>query len=165
MQYAAHGWPVAPLAVPHEGRCPCRRGDCLEPHLVRTTALTDRGQVDQVWAGQGWDIALVTSRFEVVDIPARFGAPLHHQLKTACPTAMAPLGRRWHFYLSTGSLDADLVTGVGGVLHSGSDDWVAAPGTRTETTGRIRWLVPPYQTNWQPHRRKDPFDRIFSPND
>lgn len=162
MRYAEHGWPVAPLAVPRDGRCPCGLGACVEPHLVGNIATTDAAMAAASWGDHGWDIALVTSWFDVVDFPASLGAVLHQQLRTTCPTAMAPHGRRWHFYLHAGSLRPDLVNAGDGVLHAGGAGWIAAPGTRTETTGRIRWLVHPYQTRWQPHRRMDPFDRVFA---
>ncbi|MFI5709933.1 hypothetical protein [Kribbella sp. NPDC051620] len=53
------------------------------------------------------------------------------------------------------------VEAVGGVLHSGPKGWVPAPGTWTEETGWIRWLVHPYLTEWRPYQRRDPIDLIF----
>jgi hypothetical protein len=103
----------------------------------------------------------VTEGFDVVELPAEYGALLHHQLKQTCPTAMAPLQRRWLFFLVPGSIPAAQVAAAGGVLHSGADGWVPAPGTRLETTGRIRWLVHPYLTGWRPYRRRDAVDQVF----
>jgi hypothetical protein len=161
VQYVVHGWPVAALAVPRDGRCPCELGNCHEPHLRDGATITSVDEVAATWTDHRWEIAVVTATFDVVDLPPALGAPLHHQLKTSCPTAMAPVGRRWHFYLVTGSIQAEVVASAGGRLHSGPEGWVPAPGTRTEDTGRIRWLVPPYQTSWKPHRRTDAFDRVL----
>ena len=96
-----------------------------------------------------------------MDLPPEYGALLNHQLKATCPTAMAPAMRRWWFFVSPGSVPAAQVEAAGGVLHSGIDDWVPAPGSRLELTGRIRWLVHPYLTSWRPYQRRDPIDQIF----
>ncbi|ADB35788.1 hypothetical protein Kfla_6797 [Kribbella flavida DSM 17836] len=160
LRYAANGWPVAPLAVPRDGSCPCRLRDCVEPHLVGE-AVTDPVQVAIVWDRQPWDLALPTSSFDVVDVPARFGALLNQLLKTTCPTAMAPAHRRWWFFLVPGSIPAAQVRAADGVLHSGPDDWVAAPGTNLEYDGRVRWLVHPGLTGWRPYQRRDAVDEVF----
>ncbi len=96
-----------------------------------------------------------------MDLPPEYGALLNHQLKATCPTAMAPAMRRWWFFVSPGSVPAAQVEAAGGALHSGIDDWVPAPGSRLELTGRIRWLVHPYLTSWRPYQRRDPIDQIF----
>jgi hypothetical protein len=118
-------------------------------------------QAEAVWSEHPWGIALVTEGFDVVDIPPEFGALLHQHLKTTCPTAMAPARRRWWFFLMPGSIPAGQVAAAGGVLHSGVDDWVPAPGTNSEATGRVRWLVHPHLTSWQPYQRRDPVDLVF----
>lgn len=160
IRYAVNGWPVAPLAVPQHGVCLCLRGDCVDPHLVG--GVVRQGfQADAVWSEHPWGIALVTEGFDVVDIPPEFGALLNQHLKTTCPTAMAPARRRWWFFLVPGSIPAGQVAAAGGVLHSGVDDWVPAPGTNSESTGRVRWLVQPHLTSWQPYRRRDPIDLVF----
>ena len=149
IRYAVNGWPVAPLAVPH--------GHCVDPHLVGEVARTGP-QAEAAWSEYGWDIALMTERFEVMELPPEYGALLNHALKTSCPTAMAPTHRRWWFFLEPWSIDDELVIAAGGVLHR---EWVPAPGTRLESTGRIRWLVHPYQTRWQPYRRRDPVGSVL----
>ncbi|PZS28504.1 MAG: hypothetical protein DLM59_14570 [Pseudonocardiales bacterium] len=154
-EYAAHQWPVAALAVPRLGRCPCERGDCIEPHLLDGTTINDPEQAEETWADHGWGIALITSRFDIVDLPARYGAFLHEQLNTRCPTATVPHDRRWHFVMEPGSVDADLVAAAGGVLHSGPDDWIAASPTRIDAGFRIGWIVPPVHTQWRAYRRSD----------
>jgi hypothetical protein len=111
-----------------------------------------------VWRDHGWDIALIAARFEVMELPAEYGALLNHTLKARCPTAMLPAHRRWWFFLEPGSVDADRVTAADGVLHR---DWVPAPGTRLESTGRIRWLVHPYLTGWRPYRPYHPIDAVL----
>lgn len=161
IRYAEHGWPVAPLAVPRYGVCPCRRGDCVDPHPAGEV-VRSAGWADAVWSEDPWEIALVTDHLDVVEVPPQFGAPLHHLLKTTCPTAMAPAQRRWLFFLVPGSMSPDLVAGAGGVLHRGAGDWVPAPGTNTESTGRVRWLVHPYLTHWLPYQRRDPVDLVLS---
>lgn len=108
-----------------------------------------------------WGIALVTEGFDVMELPAEYGAVLNHRLKASCPTAMAPAKRRWLFFVVEGSVDREQVVGAGGVLHSGPKGWVPAPGTWMEETGRIRWLVHPYLTEWRPYQRRDPIDLIF----
>lgn len=163
IRYAEHGWPVAPLAVPRYGFCPCRQGDCVDPHLAGEV-VRGAGQADAVWSEDPWDIALMTEYFDVVDVPPRFGAPLNHLLKTTCPTAMAPARRRWWFFLVPGSMSPATVAAADGVLHTGPTGWVPAPGTHTDTTGRIRWLTHPYLTHWHPYQRRDPIDQIFEPH-
>lgn len=119
-------------------------------------------QAEAIWSEHPWDIALVTAHVDVIDVPARFGSPLHQLLKTSCPTAMAPVDRRWLFFLVPGSLDRSLLSSAGGLLHSGTGGWVPAPGTVTDSTGRIRWLVHPHLTAWRPYQRRDPIDTVFS---
>jgi hypothetical protein len=160
VEYAAHGWPVVPLAVPRHGRCPCEKGTCATPHLAGPE-VTDPEQADETWAGTGWSVALTTSRFDVIDIPARFGGPLHQQLLMSCPTATAPHGRRWHFVMETGSVPAEVIATAGGTLHTGPDDWIAASPTWTEDTGRVGWVVPPQMARWQPWQRRDVIDLVF----
>ena len=108
-----------------------------------------------------WEIALVTEWFDVMELPPEYGAVLNHQLKAGCPTAMAPAKRRWLFFVVQGSVPREQVVSAGGVLRSGVQDWVPAPGTWLEETGRIRWLVHPYLTEWRPYQRRDPIDLIF----
>jgi hypothetical protein len=72
------------------------------------------------------------------------------------------LGGRWHFVVEAGSFPADLVEAASGVLHTGTDDWIAASPTRTETTGRIGWVVHPLLTRWQPYYRADLVDIVFA---
>lgn len=146
IRYAGNGWAVAPLGL--AGGDPVPIGE-----VVRTAA-----EAEAVWAENGWELALVADQFEVMELPPEFGALLHHQLKQSCPTAMAPARRHWWFFLEAGSVAANRVAAVGGVLHQ---DWVAAPGTRLESTGLIRWLVHPYQTHWRPYRRQDPIDTVL----
>jgi hypothetical protein len=105
---------------------------------------------------------LTTDLFDVVELPPEYGALLNHQLKTTCPTAMAPAHRTWWFFLAPGSIPAAQVAEAGGVLHSGAGDWVPAPGSWTEETGRIRWLVHPYLTLWRPYQRRDAVDQVLS---
>ena len=135
----------------------------MDPHLAGGT-VRDSGRAEVVWRDRAWEIALLTEGFEVLDLPPEYGALLNHQLKSTCPTAMAPVGRRWWFFLMPGSMEPDRVARAGGVLHCSSPagvGWVAAPGTVLESTGRIRWLVHPYLTRWQPHERRDAIDRVF----
>jgi hypothetical protein len=146
IRYAVNGWPVAPLAVPH-----------ADPYLAGEMAST-RSEVEEVWGEHAWDIALIARRFEVMELPPEYGALLNQQLKASCPTAMAPAHRHWWFFLASGSIAEERVAAVGGVLHR---DWVPAPGTRLDSTGLIRWLVHPYQTRWQPYRRRDPIDAVL----
>jgi len=170
VRYADNGWPVAPLAIPRHGSCVCRRA-CVDPHLVGEV-VRDAARARLVWSESAWDIALITEGFEVVDVPPEYGALLNQLLKTACPTAMAPAHRRWWFFLVPGSIPAAQVAAAGGVLHAGVggdrgggvgevSNWVPAPGTLLETGGRIRWLVHPHLTGWQPYRRRDPIDLVF----
>lgn len=154
---------MAPLVVPRHGRCPCGKA-CVDAHLVGD-AVRDGARAEAVWRERAWEIALLIEGFEVLDIPPEFGALLNQQLKTTCPTAMAPVGRRWWFFLMPGSMEPARVARAGGVLHSTppgpETGWVAAPGTVTESTGRIRWLVHPYLTRWQPYQRRDAVDQVF----
>ncbi|WBQ05793.1 hypothetical protein [Kribbella sp. CA-293567] len=229
VRYAANGWPVAPLAVPHRAGCPCGKA-CVDPHVVGEV-VRDGFRAAEVWpepprtagfdvrrgptggestprsadssaygwdgsplggygagptwmklAGDrsaqtkqtdqtsgrprlespgGWGIALVTEWFDVMELPPQYGALLNHHLKASCPTVMAPAKRQWWFFVEQGSVPGEQVLKAGGVLRSGVGDWVPAPGTWSEDTGRIRWLVPPHLTEWRPYRRMDPIDRVF----
>lgn len=143
-------------------------GDLGGHRVVTDRGVNSSGRETKVAAGGDlgehgvrWGIGLVTEGFDVVDLPAEYGALLNHQLKASCPTAMAPLHRRWWFFLVPGSISAAQVAAAGGVLHAGADDWVPAPGTRLETAGRIRWLVHPYLTGWRPYERRDAIDQVF----
>lgn len=160
VEYAAHQWPVAPLAVPLNGHCPCERGTCVTPHLVGT-ATVDPEEAQLIWTQKSFSIALVTERFDIVELPPEVGAPLNHKLVTACPTATAPHGRRWHFVMEKGSIDRELVSAAGGRLHSGPDGWIPASPTWTEETGRVGWVVEPHITRWQPYRRMDLVDMVL----
>ncbi|WBQ04382.1 hypothetical protein [Kribbella sp. CA-293567] len=163
VRYVENGWPVARLAVPFSGACPCGLS-CAEPHLVQRNLemITTSREAADAFAEGRWAIALATHGFDVLEIPAPFGAPLHHQLKDSCPTALAPATRTWQFYLAPGSVAAALAEASGGRLKAGPGDWIPAPGTTSEGTGTIRWLVHPYLTNWRPYRRHDAIDRVFS---
>lgn len=161
LEYTEHDWPVAALAVPWGPRCPCG-ASCADPHVV-SGVVTTPANAAEVWVpGHEWDVALVTSWFDVVDLPAKYGAMLNHKLITTCPTATVPRGRRWHFVVGAGSFPADLVAAAGGTIHSGPDDWIAASPTCTEATGRIGWVVPPLLTRWQPFHRADLVDVVFA---
>jgi hypothetical protein len=149
IRYADNGWPVAPLAVPS-----------VDPYLAGEVVSTGQ-EAAAVWREYPWDIALIAEHFEVMELPPEYGALLNHALKTSCPTAMAPAHRHWWFFLEPGSIDPEQVLAAGGVLHR---QWVPAPGTRLDSTGRIRWLVHPYQTRWQAYRRQDPIDAVLSLN-
>ena len=163
-RYVENGWPVARLAVPRANTCTCGLPSCPEPHLLQDTPalLTTRSDVEVAFVDDRWAIALATRSFEVLEVPAQYGAPLHHQLKAACPTALAPATRTWQFYLARGSVPAGLADAAGGRLVTGPVGWVASPGTRTESTGTIRWLVHPYLTKWQAYHRHDAIDIVFS---
>jgi hypothetical protein len=150
IRYAVNGWPVAPLAVPLD--------DHADPYLAGEVVSTGEA-ADAVWQEHPWDIALVARHFEVMELAPEYGAFLNHRLKSACPTAMAPAHRRWWFFLEPGSVNPDQLIATGGRLHRA---WVAAPGSRLPSTGRIRWLVHPHQTRWLPHRRRDPIDEVLS---
>jgi hypothetical protein len=114
-----------------------------------------------VWSEHPWEIALITDSYDVVDVPPQYGALLNQLLKATCPTAMAPARRRWWFFVTPGSIPPAQVAAADGVLHTGPRDWVPAPGTITEPTGRIRWLVHPHLTTWHPYQRRDPIDLVF----
>ncbi|MGH3973380.1 MAG: hypothetical protein ACRDS9_08640 [Pseudonocardiaceae bacterium] len=167
-EYVAHDWPVARLAVPRNGRCHCG-GRCAQPHLVDDEPVRTADEAEGDWSG--YEIAFLTRQFEVLDLPAYPGVALNGALTNRCPTAVARPGRRfdtllepgpvrWHFYLTPGSVDAEKVASVGGTLHHGPDGWVAAPPSRTPTTGRLRWNVHPMQTQWRTHRPTSIFDTL-----
>ncbi|TDU90188.1 hypothetical protein EV138_3773 [Kribbella voronezhensis] len=151
---------MAPLVVPRDGVCLCIRGDCVDPHLAGSVVRSVR-QADAIWSEHPWDIALITDAYDVVDVPAQYGALLNQLLKATCPTAMAPARRHWWFFVVGGSVPAAKVAAAGGVLRSGPGEWVPAPGTSTEATGRIRWLVHPHVTKWRPYQRRDPIDVVL----
>lgn len=131
--------------------------------MLKTPILiTTRSEAENAFNDSRWAIAFPTRSFDVLEVPARFGAPLHHQLKTACPTALAPATRRWQFYVASGSVPAALAEAAGGQLVTGATGWVPAPGTNTEGTGTIRWLVHPYLTKWRAYQRHDAIDMVFS---
>jgi hypothetical protein len=123
--------------------------------------LTTAAAVETAFAKGRWAIALLTWHFDVLELPAHLGAPLHYQLKTQCPTALAPTTRRWRFFVSPESVSHDRIEAVDGQVISGSSGWVIAPGTYTEATGRTRWLTAPYMTHWQTYQRQDSIDAVF----
>jgi hypothetical protein len=164
VQYVEHGWPIARLAIQREGYCACRLVDCVEPHLApgQPPVITSVNAAETAFSNGRWAIALLTWRFDVLDLPPHFGAPLHHHLKAQCPTALAPATRHWYFFVAPGSVPPSLIDAAGGRLSTGSSDWVIAPGTYTESTGRIRWLTPPYLAHWLPYQRRDAIDIVLS---
>lgn len=164
IEYTNHGWPVAALAVPWGDWCPCGKS-CTDPHLVSEEIVSPE-EASRVWAkGHLWDIAFVTSRFDVVDLPGWIGAELHGKLITRCPTATAGYAprhtRRWQFIVETGALSMDEMEWVGGVVHSGPDDWIAASPTRTEESGRVGWIVDPVTAHWRPCTAEVVLDRVM----
>jgi Bifunctional DNA primase/polymerase, N-terminal len=172
VEYAAHGWPIAPIAVPEGDGCPCG-GTCSAMHLLDSHAhgVTSDAEARELWADHPWQLAIVTALFDVVDLPGTHGSRIHERLKTRCPTATARPGRRldwilepgpvrWHVYVTPGTVDATKVAAAGGTLHTGSNDWIVAPPSRTPATGRVGWVVPPMQTRWTPYARADVFDSL-----
>ncbi|TCC52144.1 hypothetical protein E0H73_40115 [Kribbella pittospori] len=108
-----------------------------------------------MFANGRWSIAWLTWQFDVLELPAHLGAPLHAHLNSRYPTALAPATRRWQFFVEPGSVTPDGVKAAGGQVIAGSSGWMIALGTYTEATGRVRWLTAaPYLTSWQPHRPK-----------
>jgi hypothetical protein len=83
VQYVEHGWPIAPLAIQRDGYCACRLVDCIEPHLApgQPPVITSVNAAETAFSNGRWAIALLTWRFDVLELPAHVGAPLHHQLK------------------------------------------------------------------------------------
>jgi hypothetical protein len=159
--YVLHGWPVAALAVPRSGACPCGHG-CVDPHLVSGT-LTNPEEVEAAWpSGAAWELALTTEGFDVLDLPARRGASLAAKLSTRCAIATAPRGRRWFFVVEPNPALADLVMAGGGRVHSGANGWVACSPTWTEATGRIGWTVTPAHAHWKPYIARNPIEDVFS---
>jgi Bifunctional DNA primase/polymerase, N-terminal len=170
MEYAVHGWPVARLALPRDGHCPCG-GGCEEMHLLDDQPIPTADEAERAWGDHGYPIALMTTPFDVLDLPGYHGAPLHHRLKTRCATATARPGRRydvilepgpvrWHFYLQPGTVDPEKAARADGILHSGRNHWVVAPPSRTPATGRVGWIVPPMQAKWRAYARTDIFDTL-----
>ncbi len=121
-------------------------------------------QAAAIWGEHPWEIALITDSYDVADLPAQYGALLNQLLKATCPTAMAPLHRRWWFFVAPDSIPAAQIEAAGGTLHAGPADWLPAPGTSTDTTGRIRWLVHPHLTHWHPYHRRDAIDQVLPPH-
>jgi hypothetical protein len=148
LQYVEHGWPIA----------------CVEPNLLwaQLPVITTSAAVASAFESERSAIALLTYDFDVVEVPAQFGAPLHQQLKPQCPTALAPASRRWQYFVAPGSIPGGLIEAAGGGVFTGPTNWVVSPGTYTEPTGRIRWLTPPYLTHWQPYQRHDAIDAVFA---
>lgn len=171
-EYAAHGWPIAPLAIPDGDGCPCG-GACEAMHPLdeHVGGISSESGAEKVWADHPWQIAILTVSFDVVDLSGTYGSRIHGALKTRCPTATARPGRkldwmiepgpvRWHLYVTPGTVDPDKVAIADGVLHTGPDDWMPAPPSRTPVTGRVGWVVPPMQARWQPYLRLDVFDTL-----
>jgi hypothetical protein len=161
--YVDHGWPITRLAVPCAGACPCPLRSCVDPHLMLKQPLVIRSadEARSCFVHGAWSIALVTHPFEVFEVPAWVGAPLHQLLKTACPTAFLPATRRWQFFLEPGSVSMSTAWSIGGEVVGGSSGWLPAPGTWTESTGWSRWMVPPYMAHWTPYIRRDPIDLVI----
>lgn len=160
IEYADHGWPVAALAVPRGSSCPCGERHA-KPHLASET-VTSPKQAATIWStGHEWDVALMCSEFDIVDLPTHYGAPLYNKLVTACPTMTVFKGRRWSFIVETGSFPRSMVAAAGGSLHTGADEWAAAAPSRLDGIGHLYWVVGPLNTLWQPFRRSDAVDQVF----
>lgn len=162
LEYTAHRWPVAALAVPdpHAG-CPCG-SSCAAPHLA-STPIRSPEPVDRIWAPRHrWDIALVAADFDIVELPPTSGAALHQFLVTSCPTMTVWRGRRWYFVVEADTVPAANVDAAGGHLHTGADAWVPAPPTRLAPGGRLYWVVNPLHTRWRPYRRGDAIDNVLN---
>ncbi|TCO37628.1 hypothetical protein EV646_12315 [Kribbella antiqua] len=164
VQYVDHDWPIARLAVPRNGLCPCELRECIDPHLVHTQspAISTTTMAENAFCSTRWAIAILARDFDVLELPAQLGAPLHHHLKTQCPTSIAPTTRRWQFFVTAGSVPRDQLAAAGGRLIDSPSGWVIAPGTYTEGTGRTRWLTPPYVTHWRPYQRHDAIDAVLT---
>lgn len=167
VRYVKNDWPIARLAVPHGSGCACGLVSCLEPHLVvaDVPSVSTEDEAVAAFSDGRWQIALTTRHIDVLELPARFGAPLHTQLKGTCPTAIVPADRAWQFFVVQGSVPAELAENAGGRLISGPAGWVPSPGIKTEATGTIRWLIHPSLTRWQPYRRRDAIDMVFDTAD
>lgn len=151
-RFAANGWPVARLAVRRGGQCICPLRDCIESHLtLRPPVLVTRVRdAESLWRDYAWGIALVTHHYDVLRLPAAYGAHVHQVLGTACPTAICRATRAWQFFLAPGELQYAEAAAVGGDLVAGPSAWVPAPGTEGEEADAYRWLVPPHLTSWRP---------------
>jgi hypothetical protein len=167
MRYVKNDWPIARLAIPHGNGCACGLVGCLEPHLVLADvpSIHTQDEAAEAFSGGRWEIALTTRHVDVLELPARLGAPLHGQLKGACPTAIVPENRTWQFFVTQGSVPAELAENAGGRLISGPTGWVPAPGTKMDATGTIRWLIHPSLTKWEPYQRRDAIGMVFDTAD
>ncbi|MGC4939890.1 hypothetical protein [Kribbella sp. DT2] len=155
------------MAVRRDGRCICPLRDCAEPHItLRPPVLISHGRdADRHWGTAGWAIALVTQPFDVLRLPASYGAHLHQVLGSDCPTAIARSTKMWQFFLKPGSVSHDDASAAGGEVIGGSSAWIAAPGTEGEDADRYRWLVPPNLTNWQVNGEADAIRSVLATTD
>lgn len=152
IRFAANGWPISRLAVRHNGRCSCPLRSCIEPHLTLRppVVITRPSDADRHWGDLGWAIALITQPFDVLRLPAAYGANLHQVLGPTCPTAIDRSTRRWQFFVMPGIVSCEEVVQRGGEIVSGPSGWIPAPGTEGEDVEAYRWLVPPQHVRWQP---------------
>jgi hypothetical protein len=157
LEYVDHGWPIAALATPENGECPCGR-ECEKPHLVSDTVYThDRAHT--VWfKNHPWDIALMCDDFDAVGLPTAAGAPLYHSLGTKCPTMTVFKGKWWVFIVRPGAFDLKEVLKAGGTIRNGPEHWAPAAPSLLDGLGRLYWVAHPRETVWTPYARIDSVD-------
>jgi hypothetical protein len=158
-RYAGRGWRVVPGAFLIGDRyvcgplCPTVACHPAVDHWERT-ASSDLSEVDSWWEQTPFSVLLATGHaFDVIEAPARLGAPAAHRYRTLGPIAVTPAGR-WMFLVRPGeSLRPELAAQLDVVLH-GQNSWIPAPPTRTPH-GRVRWECAPAAVDW---RLPDPYD-------
>jgi len=152
MTYALHGWPVTPLGSD---------GLRLNPTFVYTADDV----ADASWWGEpdACQLGVMCTSFDVLRVPSPDGASIWRTLGPSCITAKfrrsANARLHWLFFLERGSI-RQRPLGTSRALLCGSDQYVIMPPSETELTGRVHWVVPPNQAQWQPYRRHDIFDRL-----
>lgn len=130
VQYATTGWPVVPVAINHDAAT-----------IAARHASADPGRVAAWWNCRRWDIGLVTGiAFDVLQLPAHLGSPLHRTLHDSCPTAISPT-KTWMFVVTPDNALDPALADAGAILHHGPV--LLAPPTRTPA-GRYSWIIPPH---------------------
>ena len=156
-RYADRGWRVVPGAFLIGDRyvcgplCPTVACHPAVDHWEHA-ASSDISDVDTWWEATPFSVLLATGgAFDVIDTPARLGAPAAREVTG--PVAVTPAGR-WMFLVAPGqSLRPELAAHLDVVMH-GPGSWIPAPPTRTPH-GRVRWEIAPAGVDW---RLPDPYE-------
>lgn len=170
LDYAAAGWPIAPVWPPassprrrwirrrratHASACTCpEQSACQTPgaHLAGDS-ITDPARVRNLWADRRWNVALQTGQVvDVIEAGVALGAQatrvLERQPSPYPPVAHTATGR-WLFVVQVCTKPPELPERA---IWHGAGAGVLVPPSR-EASGRDQWVWGPKHTKPSPASR------------